>query len=209
MALIALPTGLTFSRFRWGLQRYDYDEVSDATGNVATRPVGNSRRTLSIASPSRMNETQADLWIAMMAKLRGRVNHLEVYDPYRQAPKGTMRGTLTLSSSAAVGATQLVITGGAGQAGTTLKPRDWLQIGAGLGSQCVFVTDLATANGSGIITVNIDTELRLAWAAGTAVAWDKPKTYFKMVSTDYGWEYDAGDIDKASGIEVDLLEQWQ
>lgn len=209
MAIIQQPAGLTFSRFRWSLRRYDYDEVSDATGNVATRPVGNSRRALSVASPSRMNATQADLWIATIAKLRGRTNHLEVYDPYRLAPTGTMRGTLTLSSACAVGDTQLVITGGAGQAGTTLKPRDWLQVGSGLGSQTVFVTDLATANGSGVITVSIDTEMRLAWAAGTAVAWDKPKTYVKMVSDGYGWDYDAGDVDKASGIELDFLEQWQ
>lgn len=209
MAIIALPTGLTFGTFRISRRRYDYDEVSEATGNVATRPTGNPRWALSVASPRRMNQTQADLWLPMLMKLRGRINHLEAWDVFRPAPVGTMRGTLTLSSPCAVGATSLVITGGAGQAGTTLRPRDWLQVGAGLGSQLVMVTDLATANGSGVVTVNIANEMRLAWSAGTAVAWDKPKGYFKLMSDSPGWEYDAGMADGVSGIELDFLEQWQ
>lgn len=209
MAIIALPTGMTFSAFRIVSRRYDYDEVSEATGNVATRPTGNARWGLSIVSPSRMNAAQADLWIPMLMKLRGRVNHLEAWDVFRPAPLGTMRGTLTLSSPCAVGATSLFITGGAGQAGTTLKARDWLQIGSGLGSQLVMVTDLSTANGSGVVSANIANEMRLAWPAGTAVTWDKPKGYFKLMSEAPGWEYDAGMADGVSGLELDFLEQWQ
>lgn len=209
MAIITLPAGLTFSAFRITRRRYDYDEVSESTGNVATRPTGNPRWMLSVSSPSRMNEAQADLWIPMLMKLRNRVNHLEAWDVFRPAPRGTMRGALTLSSSCVVGATSLVVTGGAGQAGTTLKARDWLQVGSGLGSQLVMVTDLATANGSGVITVNIASEMRLAYSAGAAVTWDKPKCYFKLMSDAPGWEYDAGMADGVSGVDLDFLEQWQ
>lgn len=210
MAIIQPSASLTFSQFRIGRRRYDYDEVSEETGSVATRPRGNARWALSIASPSRMNEAQADLWVPLAMKMRGRVNHLEAWDFFRPAPKGTMRGTLTLLNAVAIGDTTAVVTGGVGQAGTTLKARDWLQFGVGLGtSQLVMVTDNATANGSGQITITFVNEARIAFSAGTAVAWDKPKGYFKMVTDEPGWEYEAGMVEAVSGVAMDFLEQWQ
>lgn len=208
MAIIATPVGLAFSRFRIGHRRYDYEEISDVQGDISGRIGGSPRWVLSIASPNRMVEAQAKLWRATMMKLRGRINHLAAYDIVRPAPLGTMRGTLTLSSSAAQGDTSIIVTGGAGQAGTTMAQGDWLQIGAaGLGSQYVMVQDDATANGSGIITLNIEHPLRVAYAAGQPVTWDKPLCYYKAVNETNDWDYDAGSL-TVSGFEGDFVEQW-
>ena len=208
MAIITAHAGLAFSQFRIGPRRFDYDEVSDSTGSIASRGIGQPRWTLGVSSPDKMGDAQAALWLQMIMKLRGRVNHLAIYDYVRTAPRGTMRGTLTLNSAISIGATSAIITGGVGQAGTTLKVGDWLQFGTGLGSQFVFVTDDATANGSGVITVNFEHPARVAFSGGAAVTWDKPLCYFKMESTLPSWAYDAGYL-TTSGIDLDLLEQWQ
>jgi hypothetical protein len=118
-----------------------------------------------------------------------------------------MRGTLTVSGTPAAGATSATITGGAGQAGTTLKANDWIQFGTGLTSQLVNITADATANGSGVITVTFEPPLRIALTNGSAVAWDRPVAHYKMVNKEVMFDYDPGYLTKG-GVALDLLEQW-
>jgi hypothetical protein len=146
----------------------------------------------------------------MMLQLRGRINHLAVWDVARLAPLGTMRGTLTLNGAHVAGqgpATPLSVTGGAGQAATTLKQGDALTIGAGLTSQRVEVIADATANGSGVIALTTEPPLRIGYADGTAVTWDKPFAHFKVNSPVAQWSYEPGYMTK-SGYALDLLENW-
>lgn len=207
MAIITLPSGILFSEFRLGRVRFDYEEASAETGAISARVRGNPRWTAAIRSPDKMTDAQAGLWIGMVLKLRDRLNHLALYDVVNQSPVGTMRGTMTLSADLAAGATSCTITAGAGQASTTLKALDRLQIGTGLGSQLIVVTDDATANGSGVISVAFEHPARVAFASGTAVTWDKPLAYFKQVGDGVSWGYDAGFLTR-SGVALDLAEQW-
>jgi hypothetical protein len=113
---------------------------------------------------------------AFIASLRNGVNVVNLYHYARPTPRGTMRGTLTLSTSAAIGAAALTITGGAGQASTTLLAGDIV----GVGGLLVMVQDDATANGSGVITVNIVNRLRIAASSGAPVTWNQPIAPFRV-----------------------------
>jgi hypothetical protein len=76
-----------------------------------------------------------------------------------------------------------------------------LQIGYGLGtSQLVKV--MATTTGP---SVEIAPPIRIGFATGTPVTWDKPVAYFKQVGESASWSYATG---LQSGFAIDLLEDW-
>jgi len=158
-------------------------------------------------SPAQLTPAQLSIWQPLMVNLRGHVNHLAMWDYGQPAPVGTMRGTLTVSGTPAAGATTATITGGAGQASTTLKAGDWLQFGTGLTSQLVMITVDATANGSGVMNITFEPPLRIALSNGSAVAWDRPVAHYKMVNSDFLFYYEPGYLTKGR-VALDLLEQW-
>lgn len=113
---------------------------------------------------------------AFIASLRNGVNTVNLYHYARPTPRGTMRGILTMSAGAAIGAASIVVTGGVGQAGTTLLAGDLL----GVGGLLLMVQDDATANGSGVITVNLVNRLRVAQSSGASVTWNQPSAAFRV-----------------------------
>ena len=206
MAIITMPSTLPLGDGSgMGLRRFDLVASSETTGAEQTRMLGPARWLLTLAQPASLTGPPAGAWLALLASLRGRTNHLLAWDPARIAPLGTMRGTPTTAGTNGAGATTLGIA--TGQAGCTLKAGDWLQVGSGLGSsQLVMVTADATADGSGLIVPNIEHSLRQTFAAGTAVTWLRASTYFRMQSDGAAWRYAAGGL--VTGMSIDLMESW-
>jgi hypothetical protein len=211
VSVIALPAAVaaSVSAQGFGQARYDVTEISDSTGATATRLMGPPRWRGSLQSKRALSLVEAGAWEAMVLQLRGGTNHLAVYDLLRQAPQGTMRGTMTVKTTAAIGDTSVAISAGGGQASTTLKAGDWLQIGApGVGtSQLVKVVADAQADGAGDITVTIEPPLRQAYNATAAVTWDKPLAYYKLTNDAATWSALANGP-AIEGFALDLLEQW-
>jgi hypothetical protein len=205
MAIITLPTGLRIASCTIGQVRYDMMETSDATGHQAARLFGPARWRMSITSHPAMTQADAVIWESLVLRLRGGINHLAIGDPVRKVPRGTMRGTLTLSAQAAAGETTLSITGGAGQASKTLLAGDWLQVGTGLSAQLFKVVTDATANGSGVISVTVEPPVRATFASSTAVAWSSPIAHFKAVGAPQ-WSY--AEAQTQGSFALDLLESW-
>lgn len=206
MSIITLPAGLGIGECSIGQARYDMAEMSDATGHSATRLFGPPRWRMSLRSPQALPLDEAARWESMLLQLRGGVNHLAAADPARKTPRGTMRGTLTLSGAHSAGAALITVTGGAGQAFTTLLAGDWLQIGAGLGtSQLVKVMAAGEANSSGVIVLSVEPTLRVAFASGATVTWSSPLAYYKQLG-EPTWTYLSTRL--VGGFAVDLLESW-
>lgn len=207
MAIITPSFSIAFARFAFGQKRFDLTEASESTGAANIRVLGPPRWRVSCESPRQCGPAQIAIWQPLLMNLRGRVNHLALWDHGQSVPLGTMRGTLTVSGTPAAGAVTMSVTGGAGQASTTLKANDWLQIGTGLTSQLINITADATANGSGVIAITFEPPLRTSFSNGTAVTWDHPVAHYKMVNEAPMFEYDPGYLLKG-GIALDLLEQW-
>ena len=148
--------------------------------------------------PSRSEDKGADME-AFFERLHGRVNLVSLWNLARPAPRGTMRGTLTLNASAAQGASSVVVTGGAGQAGTTLLAGDLL----GVSSLLLQVGADCTANGSGVVTVPIANRLRTALSSGASVTWDKPTAEFRL-ATHSGVHYGPRSV---SATSFDFVEK--
>lgn len=206
MSIITLPTGIKLpAEFTIGQARYDMTESSDATGSEAARVFGPPRWRVALRTPAAMTLADAAQWETVILKLRGRVNHLALYDPVRQLPAGTLRGgSLTLSSTATAGATTAVVTGAT--AGMTLAPGDWLQLGTGVGSsQLVKCMASATADGTGKITATIEPPIRATIASGAAVTVERALGYYKLTS-----EPQIGYLTSryTGALALDLLESW-
>lgn len=210
MSIITIPTGLLFGSFELTQQRFDTRETSEVTGATKSRLLAPPRWRLSIGSPSPgVSPEQAALWKTMLMQLRGGINHLAAYDPVQVAPRGTMRGTLTMSATASAGATAISFTGGAGQAGRTILRGDWLQLGTGLGSHYCMAAADATANGSGVITgLAIEPPVRQTIASGTSVTWDKPVAHYRMTNSTNSWARVPGTVELMTGFGADFIESF-
>lgn len=207
MALITLPQTLRFGAgCGLGQQRFDLVGSSEATGSEQVRLMAPPRWTLALRQPDKLSLREAGLWQALLVQLRGRVNTLAAWDVHRPAPLGTLRGTPVLSAAAAAGAVQVVLSA---TAGATLLAGDWIQIGSGVGtSQLVMCTADATADGAGLLTVTFEAPLRIDFAAGAGVRWDKALGYFRTRSDASVWTYSGGGM-LASGMALDMMETWQ
>lgn len=150
-------------------------------------------------------EATSGAWKALGIQLRGKTNQLALWDIARPVPLGTMRGTMTLNSSAAQGATALSIVAG-GQNAKTLLQGDYIGIGSLLTQQVVMVVENATSNGSGVISVTVEPALRNAFSAGESITWNQPKALFRQVGSKFGWTNFAA---QAGGFALDLVEDWR
>ena len=106
VTVITLPSNLRIGVGSGvGQQRYDVLSASDSNGTQQARLLGPPRWTLALQQPPEVSIADAGVWQSLLVRLRGRVNVLAAWDPGRPVPRGTMRGTLTLSSMASLGAT--------------------------------------------------------------------------------------------------------
>lgn len=113
MAVITLQDEMALQIAAWqlGQQRFDLTEQSDGNGHTATRLVAPPRWRLRMGSVQALVAADAARWKATALSLRGRINHLAMWDITNPAPRGTARGVQTLASTAAAGATALTISG--------------------------------------------------------------------------------------------------
>lgn len=209
MAVINLPQNLVLGPdCGLGQRTFDLTAGSEPTGAEQVRLLAPPKWTLRLVQPARMTLAEAGVWTALLVQLRGRAHVLRAWDPVRAAPQGTLRGAPTLAAAAAAGAQALAVTAGAGQAGRTLQPGDWLQVSDGLGvSQLVMCVAAATTDGNGSATVATAPPLRRAHAAGTAVALVQAAAYFRLQASATAWTYGHRGT-TVTGIALDLLETW-
>lgn len=206
MAVLTLPATLKVRKFDFGQERFDMEFSSGDTGTSQVRVLAPSRWACALVAPQWLRTTEAAVWRDLILRLQGRINQIAVYEFDHTAPAGTMRGALTLASSVAAGAVSISVTGGAGQAGTTMLAGDWIGIGSGSTRQLVNVAADATANGSGVIALTISQPSRWAQSSGSSVTWDKPTALFRQRSSQNGWTRE-GDV--RTGYSLDLIESWE
>lgn len=199
MSIVTFPLTLKVSESKWSQLRRDlaFNGPFSSQGTEIDSPLWQVQLT----APN-MLEIDSGEWQALLMLLRGQTNQLALWNHGRPAPRGTMRGTMTLNTAAAQGAVTLSIIA-ATEVAKTLKVGDLLGLGIGSTQQVVMVTADATANGSGVIAVNIEPPLRYAHLIAAAVTYDKPKALFRRKQSEASWEY-ANII--AVGFGLDLIE---
>lgn len=147
----------------------------------------NDRWLASIQIPPDLPDGGA--WVeAYIGSMRGRTNTTPLHHFKRPVPRGTIRGTLTLSADAAQGAASIALTGCSPSTGTLLRG-DML----GVGGLLVMVAADCTASG-GAVTVSLTNRLRAAQLSGASVTWNKPTANFRLLNSS-GVRYIPGQTD--------------
>jgi len=206
--VITLPATVEFGSFEIGQVRYDLENSSELTGYTDVSVFGFPRWRVSLSAKQDIHLAEAGFWEALSVRMRGKLNRLAVWDPVRALPQGSMRGSPALAAAATAGSYTASINAGGGQAGTTLKAGDWLQLGTGYGtSQLVKVVQDLTLNGSGIGTVTFEPAIRFTIPLNSTVIYDKPVAYYGLASSPPGWSRQTNNT-LTTGFAFDLLEQW-
>lgn len=236
MSIVTIPATVagTVAAQSWGQRRFDLAEISDATGSAAVNANAPPRWTVGLRAAAWLTPDESDTWAAMLLQLRGGINHLAVYDVLRPAPRGTMRGAPVLGAALARGATSMVLTNVVGTLnsndwlgiGTGLGTSQLVKVAAPVASAVLTPTSATWRNNAaaaatwlnnasaaatwwlgGTVTVAIEPPARDAYAAGTAVIWEKPVTYVTMTNDQLSWSAQGGDLAPA-GYAFDGMEQW-
>lgn len=183
MSTFAFPTFgrmLPFTQWEFGQVPNTFTHTSPLSGAMQTVEMPGTRWAHSLRLEG-LSVDERQMMSAWFAQLRGRANRYTLHDVINPVPKGTMRGTLTTSGNISQGAVTCSVTGGTGQASTTLLRGDKLSIGGEL----KMVVANATANGSGVIALTIEPPFRAAVTDGASVTWSQPTA--KFIRTEDSW----------------------
>ena len=178
MSLITLPSPFGVSSCVLKLNVSQRLSASPFGGSEQAIDLLNDRWLMSIQLPQN-SYADSQAIEAFIGSMRGQINTVALPHFARPIPSGTARGTLTLSASAAQGASSIVVTGVSPTTGT-LKAGDLL----GVGSQLLMVASNCTA-AAGLITVPITNRLRAALSSGAAVTWNAPTAAFRLLDTSF------------------------
>jgi hypothetical protein len=174
MSLITLPGDFKPRTVSLRMETSQRVAASQFGGAEQARDLLNDRWIMEATLPESRHDSGA--WReAFIANFRGQTNWVALWHFVRPAPRGTMRGSPTLSGAHSQGAASLSITGGT--AGGTLLAGDML----GVGGLLLMVAADVTLNGSGAGTVTLVNRLRAAQSGGAAVTWDKPTALFRLL----------------------------
>lgn len=178
MATINWPTTIAFvpATFEIGLRSNVLLSTSPLNGAIQTLEIPGARWVVSMKLDAAYLDDQAARE-ALLTQIAGQANRVALWHFARPVPRGTMRGSPTLSATAAAGATSLAITT---TAAATALAGDMFSVG-GQFVQCV--TDTA-ADGAGAMSMSIRPALRAQVASATAVVWDKPTATFILTSPE-------------------------
>ena len=169
------PTGIDFTGARLMNTVNQRAHISPGQTSEQVIDLIGDRWMLYITVPGG-NHVQGAVLEAWLGQFRGMVNWASLWHPARRVPRGTLRGTPTIHTTAAAGARSVILQAAAAET---------LYAGDMLGSDGLLLQTASdcTADGSGVITVPLNNALRWDLDATTAVVWDKPTAPFRLMSS--------------------------
>jgi hypothetical protein len=197
MSIVAWPTSIKVGAVDYGVEN-DVQINVKRSGGIATYGLPGARWIATISFEPELETMQRPAIEAMLMKLEGGANRLQMPHWGRPIPNGTLRGLPTLGQAASAGAKSLQLASANG----TLKAGDIL----GVAGQIVMVLDDASPSG-GSITVNITPAVRIAQSVGAAVTWNAPTTLWVPKSSTCGpFPYQPSRV--RPGFSVDFIEAY-
>lgn len=158
----------------WALVSNTFAHTSPYTKSVKTTAMVGACWAFSAIWRNRGFADRA-IFEGFLAKLNGQAGRFYFSNPFYPVPRGTARGTGTVSTAAQL-ATTITLNGLA--VGATILIGDFIEIGTAL---LIRATANGTANGSGVIAgLAIAPMLRLAVSGGTAFTLVAPKGQFRL-----------------------------
>lgn len=134
-----------------------------------------------------MQRAEAEDWVAVLLGLNGvQGTFLMAGDPINTSPRGTWAGSPKVFGAHAAGVKSIAMDGFT--AGATVKNGDWFQIGSGSTSRLHKIVQNGTADGSGLLTLEIWPRTRAALADNDTFTTTSPKGLWRLASNERGWD---------------------
>jgi hypothetical protein len=185
MTTYAWPsTGAAFGVAGMSLGFVQNQRISTSTLNGATQSVSlpGARLRALISFPAHPYATRAQLE-GFLNRLSGMEHRVSLHDFARPVPRGTCNlSGVTVQSLASQFATTLVLAGCGASA--TLLVGDWIKVTTSTGAQVVQIAADATADGSGVMTVEVRAMLRGSVSAASGVTLSKPTALYVLREDD-------------------------
>lgn len=202
MATYNYPAGNAYLPGRISLRPENNNQVSVSplNGFAQTSSLPGARWGWSIEW-SNARAADRPLLEGMLIQLSGREHRLRLYDFKRQQPLGTINTSGVTASAAAQFANTITLNGCG--AGATLLAGDWFAVGG----QLLMCVVSATANGSGVMTVEFRHLLRAAVAGGAAVTLIRPTALYILTQSSLDFPRVGGNAEPP--VSADFVEVFQ
>jgi len=180
MTIIAMPTSPAFTTSDWGIRRVVAVSESPFTGATQVQKYAKAQWYATLSLPP-MKRSQAVEWQSFFMLLEGKANTFLLGDPDAKTVMGGNAPTsISVTSSAAIGATSVTLTIGSGK---KLNKGSYLQFGTGSSSRLHMIVDDNTGNGA----VTIQPALKDAITTGTTVTFASARGLFRMDTNELTW----------------------
>jgi hypothetical protein len=198
MAILTIPKTTFFRSANFGLEENTETFTSPISNTVQTLARTGGRWYLSITYVP-MKRADAQSVLAFLTKLRGRVNSFYGYDPLATSPLGDVSASTLLVNGADQTGVSLVCDG-AEVSTTVLKAGDYIEVN----NELKMVTDDATSDGSGNVTINFSPSLRSSPSDNASITTTNPKCTMKLQDDSVTWSQGVDSFYNISfsGIEV-------
>ena len=175
-----MPTSPAFNTSDWGIRRAVAVSESPFTGATQVQKYAKAQWYATLSLPP-MKRSQAVEWQSFFMQLEGKANTFLLGDPDAKTVMGGNAPTsISVTSSAAIGATSVTLTIGSGK---KLNKGSYLQFGTGSSSRLHMVVDDNTGNGA----VTIQPALKDAITTGTTVTFASARGLFRMDTNELTW----------------------
>jgi hypothetical protein len=134
-----------------------------------------------------MVRADAEDYVAFLLGLNGvEGTFLMAGDPINTSPRGTWAGSPKVLNAHAAGVRSITMDGFT--AGATVKNGDWFQSGTGSSSRLHKVVKDATADGAGLLTLEVWPSTRAALADNDTFTTASPKGVWRLASNERRWD---------------------
>lgn len=142
--------------------------------------------TLAVDLPP-MSEDSARNWFGTLLGLRGQYGTIIYGNPTMKVPRGNWGSAPVINGDGQTG--QALAVSGL-SASAVIRAGDFFQLGDGSSARLHMVTQDATANGSGEVTLDIWPRLRTPTTSGSAIVTASPRGVFRLArpSLSLSWE---------------------
>ena len=183
MTIIAMPTSPAFTTSDWGIRRTVAVSESPFTGQTQVQKYSKAQWYATLSLPP-MKRSEARHWQAFFMMLEGRANTFLLGDPDAKTVAGSSGDaptSISVASSAAIGATSVTLNIGAGK---KLHRGSYVQFAGGQYlPRLHMVVDDNTGNGP----VTIQPPLKDGITTGTTVTFASARGLFRMDSNELTW----------------------
>ena len=199
MTTLTIPKQTHFRSSTFGLEENTETFISPISNTIQTLARTGARWYLTI-NYAPMKRADAQVVIAFLTKLRGRVNSLNGFDPNATSPLGDVSGSTLLVNGASQTGTSLTCDGA--EASTlVLKAGDYIEVN----NELKMVTDDATSDASGDVTINFSPSLRSSPGDNATITTTNPKCEMKLVDDSVTWGQSVGDIYNISFSAIEVF----